>query len=502
MTGENVVTADWAAHRRGKSVSAVIGIGKSGLTLGADTVLFQSPKAAGSNADPGSTSSEARLFALLAIAYRKSPDAVALARLVRISSLWEQGAHCRAAIQLAQMRLPQITCMDDAYRLYLGGLLLDSGMAATTLLRELDIEMEDWVLAKDYTTQPRVPAGSGPTSGEWISEGGGEGGSERTSDVSVTARLTAAVRQSLIAELDPAAETWLKRFAALLTEPTIFLAATFLIASTTSTRGKSTGTVPGEPGVDYEFNGDTGELSLTGADGTTVAAHRGADSRFYDLQLRVPVARLVTDSSGKQVIVLDDSVLKEWTQRDPDPSANPADDAKPAPLARGDNGKLCPDVSVDRGGPKRPFDAMFQEYVGSVENPEIQPPVPASLAYGFPRPNDPGLLMIDHCRESDGAFIEAKARYSHLLDQSWGRISIAEGLIAQLKNQIDAADFNGHRAIVYDVYDESMARFVRNVLNKIDKSRRVSVVHLGYPGDAQWPYPAETPWAKGLQKLC
>jgi hypothetical protein len=107
---------------------------------------------------------EARLLTLLAIAYRGGvPDAM-VGALRRVSKHWRSGDKCLAAIHLAHSGFGKLD-EEGAYRLSLAAELIEPGVAP----RELGLGPVQFDVSKYDENQPRVPAGSGPTSGQWTS---------------------------------------------------------------------------------------------------------------------------------------------------------------------------------------------------------------------------------------------------------------------------------------------------------------------------------------------
>jgi len=135
-----------------------------GLVLGAGTLLAK--------LDGKSLPSEAeqeRNWTLLSVAYGQVVPLAVLGSLRRVVKHWHSGDKCLAAIQLAQMGLPDIG-EDAAYRLALAAELIGAGVTPRELARELGFDPPAGLL-KYNPDQPRVPAGSGRESGEWTSSG-------------------------------------------------------------------------------------------------------------------------------------------------------------------------------------------------------------------------------------------------------------------------------------------------------------------------------------------
>jgi hypothetical protein len=139
----------------------------AGLVLGAGSVL--SP--AGDTArDISIDISQPRLLALLAAAHLRAATASGLAHIRRAAERWGEGEDHLASMHLALSRLDRLgRPAADAQRLFLADRLLDGGFRAETIIKALDLPLSGgtWKYSPD---QPRVPAGSGRTSGEWTAD--------------------------------------------------------------------------------------------------------------------------------------------------------------------------------------------------------------------------------------------------------------------------------------------------------------------------------------------
>jgi hypothetical protein len=176
---------------------------------------------------------------------------------------------------------------------------------------------------------------------------------------------------------------------------------------------------------------------------------------------------------------------------------------------RPDEPRLCPDPSPDRRRKKdedrdgeKDFADLYQEYVGSVVNPQVYPPVPAELGFALFNPLSGRPVVFDHCRLSTGDMIEAKGHYEDVLSFPVGRQNLAEEFKGQALRQIQAADANGGRRIEWHFYEEATMEFAREVFAKAEIFNRIELFYTDYPGDDEWPYPKDVQrtWAKGRQK--
>ena len=163
---------EWRARRASAPIDAVMRFSDAGLVLGAGTVL-----ASADASGPGIRieGDEPRLLALLAAAHSRMPVTESLMHIRNAARRWNEGEPSLAAIHLAlsgvdRLRRPEA----DACRLFLADRLLQAGLPTDTLLKALDLgPPATGALSKYNPNQPRVPAGSGRTSGEWSSTGAG-----------------------------------------------------------------------------------------------------------------------------------------------------------------------------------------------------------------------------------------------------------------------------------------------------------------------------------------
>ena len=137
-----------------------------GLTFGAGTVLAtrrHQPSGVSIEVD------EARLSALLAAAHLRAPSPGGLAHIRKAADCWTRGEVALADMHLALSSLSRLEQpAADAHRLLLADALLQAGFAAEVIFKALGL---DDTLAKYSPDQPRVPAGSGHTSGQWTVDG-------------------------------------------------------------------------------------------------------------------------------------------------------------------------------------------------------------------------------------------------------------------------------------------------------------------------------------------
>lgn len=180
----------WVAQRNSTAMDVTMRFATEGLVLGVGTVLAKSAGGARRiSIDPR----EPRFRALLVAAHLRSPTAESLAHLRKAAQRWSDGQDGLAAMHLALSGLDRLARPElDAYRLFLADGLLRAGLKSSALIAA--IEAGDAALGgvqKYSPDQPRVPAGSGRTSGEWTS----------TDDLSPSAPRQPEVNPSTVTEV-------------------------------------------------------------------------------------------------------------------------------------------------------------------------------------------------------------------------------------------------------------------------------------------------------------
>ena len=158
----------WLGRRHLSPFLQAASFAETGLFLGHGTVLLRIAPRPDISLD--TDAAHDRLVALLAF------------------DLWRRGDRAIAAIRLAFAPLPRLASEADAYRLFLAETALSAGLRPRELLAELGYAKAESLL-KGIADQPRVPAGSGRTSGQWTS------GSTATDASNVIEGRSAAVEQ-------------------------------------------------------------------------------------------------------------------------------------------------------------------------------------------------------------------------------------------------------------------------------------------------------------------
>jgi hypothetical protein len=155
----------WRAHLASNPVIPAMSFQKDGLVLGAGTLLWRS--------DAVPELAEPRLVVLLAAAHRRIARPLALAHIRKATSCWREGSDALASVHLALSRLDRLESpVADAQRMFWADRLLEEGFQPPAVISALDCRSPRCGLRKYSPDQPRVPAGSGRTSGEWSAGSG------------------------------------------------------------------------------------------------------------------------------------------------------------------------------------------------------------------------------------------------------------------------------------------------------------------------------------------
>jgi hypothetical protein len=142
-----------------------------GLVLGAGTILIEGR---GAGRDSSIEALDSRLRALRTVAHVRPPTPSAFAHIRAATERWRQGYLGLAGIHLALSRLQRLERPEaDAQRLFLADELMNQGVEAASILKALDLPDRNVDGVGKYSPdQPRVPAGSGRSSGQWTADGG------------------------------------------------------------------------------------------------------------------------------------------------------------------------------------------------------------------------------------------------------------------------------------------------------------------------------------------
>lgn len=248
---------------------------------------------------------------------------------------------------------------------------------------------------------------------------------------------------SLFGEVTPEVLAGLAQIGARFAGPAAFF-GTLFIPTRDGSSNFQRGTLPGRPDISYEYDSDTGTLTLADSqdDVLVYSGEPGNDGIFRDKEGKA-FGRLVDGS-----IVLDADEVPVYALSAA--AAQSGARARSVARAKTDEPELCPDPSPDRKG-ARPKDLLYQAYVSALVNPERGPLRPG-IAVRLPRAGldhdpDPANVFdwvhFDDCRLADGTMIEAKGTgYLAMLSkgeetQPWK--GVEDGLLRQADSQFEAA---------------------------------------------------------------
>jgi hypothetical protein len=409
-----------------------------GLVLGAGTVLVA---AEGARRLTSLDGQEARVLALLSAAYGKAVAPAVLGNISRAANAWRQGDTCLAYIHLAHSRLPKLQdSYEAARRLFLAEGFLELGGNPRAVLKALDLDAAYIDAAeKVYNpAEPRVPAGSGRTSGQW------------TRVLSVLGDLTAEAAEELSGFA-------LRLLGASLSEGAAAATAFGLLFIPSPNNLSVEGDVADLPGVQYAWNRDESTLHLTYDNpdgGRSTFSAQLEDDVFRDERGQI-VGRVLPDGT----IAIDTAVVS-------------------ADLAQDDQPKLCPARGPDRpGGSERGRD--YEDYVKSVINPDN--PTPRGWGYQLPNPEKNGNpVYFDDCQQSTGMMVEAKGNYAGVLSFEPSRSENSAEWLEQSAAQLAAA---GGRPIRWYFAEPETKTFAEKLFRSAGGGRdRIETQVLPWPG--------------------
>jgi hypothetical protein len=472
---EKRATAEQFERRLWRPMFHTVEITEDGLVMGAGTVLARMKRDASGAQVPALDEDRARVFALLAAAYGRAPQPDLSDHLVSAARFWKRGDKALANIRLAFAHLPPLKSRDDAYRLFLAECLLDDdGLSPDALMKVMGLRPTPSDLAKFNSDQPRVPPGSGRTSGQWT---GGGAAQPRPATTPVPAVSAAALALPSVgsAGADALFST---------TARSLFLAGIGVLAETLGVAAVlglifvpnpnghvSEGAVPGNPDLSYSLNNDEGALRFMRQTGsgseTVVVAHQGRDGVFFELETYTPIARtvggsLVIDAASLAQVVDGTSVRS---------NAETAADAQ----SRNDEPHLCPDPSPDvpHGASVRAI--AYQSQISAMNNP--QRPLPPGLAVSLTDLTTGKNVVFDDCRENDGTMIEAKGPgYAEMMAKApFYREVFSADWQKQAESQIAAS---GGREIEWFFAEPEAADLARDVFAASVTLRRVKILDV------------------------
>lgn len=156
----------WHARERAFPIYPYLHLAPEGLALGAGTVVVPADE---TRRLASLDRREARVLALLSAAHGKAVAPAVLGNIARAGDAWRRGDDCFAYIHLAHSRLPELQdSREAARRLFLAEGFLDGGGSPQAVFKALNLDAAfvDAVEKVYNPAEPRVPAGSGWTSGQ------------------------------------------------------------------------------------------------------------------------------------------------------------------------------------------------------------------------------------------------------------------------------------------------------------------------------------------------
>jgi len=436
----NQLREAWQARGRAFPVLPALTLAPEGLMLGAGTVLVP---AHGVRRLMSLDGQEPRVLALLSAAYGKAVAPAVLGNIARAANAWRQGDDCLAYIHLAHSRLPELRDSHEAARrLFLAEGFLDAGGSPRAVCKALGLD-DAFVDAVDKVynpAEPRVPAGSGRTSGQW------------TRGLSVLEDITAEAAQQL-------GRFALRLLSAGLSEGAAAAAAFGLLFIPSPDNLSVEGEVDGLPGVRYAWNRDESTLHLTYDNpdgGRSTFSAQLEDDVFRDERGQI-IGRVLPDGT----IAIDTAAVS-------------------TDLAQDDQPKLCPAPGPDHPGGSE-IGRDYEDYVKSIVNPDN--PTPRGWGYQLPNPEKSGNpVYFDDCQQSTGMMVEAKGNYAGVLSFEEGKRSESTRWLEQSAAQVAAA---GGRPIRWYFAEPETRAFAEELFKSAGGGRdRIETQVLPWPGSA------------------
>jgi hypothetical protein len=315
--------------------------------------------------------------------------------------------------------------------------------------------------------EARTPAGQ-PGGGQWTS-GGESTGTAQTGPSDSSPLLGAAIGAvvsdaitaagSLLGDIGAAATAGLETLAEGFSGPAAFLGFIFIPTNSSLT---ATGTLPGQPDIDYDFDQDTGHLLLYRNGEVLFDGMPGVDGLFHGTDGST-FGRMVNDT-----MVLDPAVLPGIGASTGVAETSDADaGAQATSDTSSDQPKLCPDPTADRPGGKSVRAQAYQAQITGL---------PPGLAVAL------NGVVFDGCRESDGTMLEAKGPgYAWALrgSNAWmENYRGVDGIMDQAAKQSEAA---AGRAIEWHFAEQPAADYFRNAFARRSLSN-ITVIYTPYAG--------------------
>lgn len=447
----------WRARERSVPISTSLTLSPDGLLLGAGTIIVASAALRRLQSLKGR---EAQVLALLSAAQGTPVGANVLGNIERAAKSWREGDDCLAHIHLTHSGLdlsrePRAA----ACRLFVADRVMREGVSADAVLQAVArLRAKTDPVAKDYNPdQPRVPAGSGRTSGQWTADAsdGDANSAKPAAEPNSHLAALAASAESFLADLSEAKLESLSEFASRLMGPVGAAAAAFgLLFIPSPNELRAEGEVPEIPGLRYAWSRDETTLHLTYDDG--IGKERTVSAQLEDDAFRDSIGNIIARVLPSGSLVVDQALVLPDRANDNQP-------------------RLCPIP-----GPDRPDERgrEYEDYVKSHVNPFDT--TPRYWGFQLINPMNGEMVRYDDCQHATGVMVEAKGPvYAKLLTYDWGRESISGDWLAQSARQLAAA---GARPVRWYFAEPRATEFARKLFRDADAGRElIDLVDLPWP---------------------
>jgi hypothetical protein len=363
-------------------------------------------------------------LALLSAAYGRAVASSVLGNIKRAAKAWGEGDDCLAYIHLAHAGLPALQDqVEAARRLFVADGFMKAGTSPRAVFQALGFGAAyiDAVVKLFNPDQPRVPAGSGRTSGQWTRElSGDEQGANGGEDQADAQR---AVRES------PAPTA---------TESTINGRSLSLLGPTPAAAPESVSM--GARLLSWMADLDAVQIAELGAYASRVLTPAGAAALVFGI-LFVPspnnirVEGEVADIPGLRYSWNSDELTLHLTQYEED-------------RAR-----------------------QYEDFLKNLINPDA--PTPSGYVYYLPKPKDGEPVSYDDCQKKTTILFEYKGGYGNLL---MFRSNAVYGFLDQSARQIAAS---GGRPVVWIFADKEDALRTQELFKEAKEGRQyITIVHV------------------------
>ena len=441
---------DWLARLRNGPIDPVPRFAGQGIILGAGTVLLVCD---GGRRLQRVKGQEARLLALLSAACGEVLPRSVAGHIERAAKSWGEGDDCLAYIHLAHARLPAPRDVHaSACRLLAAEKAMTAGVAPQIILQALKARDADLDSVEKFDPgEPRVPAGSGRTSGEWTRDGDGA----KPSLLSYLAPGAA----SWLGELAPSAATSLGEYALSLLSGAGGAVAVFgLLFIPSPNKIQIEGEVEGIPGLRYSWNRDEALLHLKydDPDGGQRTLALNVDGDFIRDENGKVVGRII---GGNGIAIDTLAVLPNLVEQN-EPRLCPA---------------YAPDVPGSDQGKEYEENRsrQYEDFVKRLINPPPDEPTPSGFVYYLPLPKG-GEQSYDDCENTTGILFEIKGEGLAKLTEDLPD-AMAWKFTNQATRQIDAS---GGRPVVWIFAEKEAALFARELFDDTPGLKGITVAYV------------------------